>query len=304
MKKKEFFFIGILLFAGLSLAIAGTVGTNISPSGNARWAWNDAIGWIDFYTSNNVVVSATGIMGYASSSVGRISFDCTTPPSGGSVCGTSNYHVTNDSNGNLSGWAWNDAIGWISMCGNSSGGSVLSGSAWVCPSSPTYQVTIDANGNFQGYAWSDAIGWIDFNCDNDNSCSPPSGSNFYVGSLWVATGTIGTLDSITYDTGVVGGAQFNSIEWQGASGGVGTSVQFQLAVSNTSSGPWNFVGNDGTSGTYYKPSGPGVALSLTPVPSASPTLFTNYRYFRYRVTLVATPTSTPRVDNVIVNWSP
>jgi hypothetical protein len=294
MKKKEIFFIGILFFVGLSLAIAGMV-TNISPSGNARWAWSDAIGWIDFYTPNTVIVNSAGITGYASSSLGLVSFDCTTPPSGGSVCGTSNYHVMNDGNGNLSGWAWNDTIGWISFCGNASGGSTWNGSAWVCPSSPTYKVTIDTNGNFQGWAWNDTIGWIDFNCDNDSSCGS---SNFYVASSWVATGTIGTLDSITYDTGVAGGAQFNSIAWQGALGASGTSVQFQLAVSNASGGPWNFTGPDGTINTYYTPSGPGISTKL------NYTLYNNYRYFRYRVTLVATPTSTPRVDNVIVNWSP
>jgi hypothetical protein len=75
-------------------------------------------------------------------------------------------------------------------------------------------------------------------------------------------------------------------------------VSFQLAVSNASSGPWNFTGPDGTINTYYVPSGPGVPLKL------NYSLYSNYRYFRYRATLVSTPTSTPRVDNVIVGWSP
>jgi len=124
MKGKEKILIGAsVFFVGLLLAIAGMVyaSTNISSSGNARWAWSDAIGWIDFYTPNTVMVTSAGITGYASSSLGFISFDCSTPSSGGSVCGTSNYHVTNDGNGNLSGWAWNDAVGWISFCGNASG---------------------------------------------------------------------------------------------------------------------------------------------------------------------------------------
>jgi hypothetical protein len=155
-------------------------------------------------------------------------------------------------------------------------------------------VTVDANGNFQGWAWNDLVGWIDFNCDNNTTCGT---SNFYVGTSWVATGTIGTLDSITYDTGVVGGAQFNSVEWQGAAvpGGL---VSFQLAVSNASSGPWNFTGPDGTINTYYTPVAPGIPLKL------NYSLYSNYRYFRYRATLISTPTSTPRVDNVIIGWSP
>lgn len=280
------FIFGVLgAFAVAFCASAGVAhaSTNISSSGNAHWGWSDAIGWIDFYTPNTVTVSSTGLTGYATSSIGSISFDCHTSPNG-NICGTSNYQVTNDGAGNLTGWAWNDGIGWISFdCHNTSS----------CGTS-NYQVTIDANGNFQGWAWNDGIGWIDFNCDNNSTCGT---SNFYVNTTWNATGTIGTLDSITYDTGVTGGAQFNSVAWQGTAvpGGL---VSFQLAVSNTSSGPWNFTGPDGTINTYYTPSGPGVPVKL------NYTLYNNYRYFRYRVTLVATPTSSPRVDSVIVDWSP
>ncbi|MDR3582023.1 MAG: hypothetical protein P4L67_01985 [Candidatus Pacebacteria bacterium] len=275
------------LCAVVFLASAGVAhaSTNISSSGNAHWAWNNAIGWIDFYSPNTVVVGTAGIAGYASSSLGYISLDCHTSPSSGNICGTSNYQVTNDGTGKLSGWAWNDAIGWISFdCHNTS----------ICGTS-SYQVTIDTNGNFQGWAWNDAIGWIDFNCDNDTTCGT---SNFYVNATWNATGTVGMLDSVTYDTGVAAGAQLNSVEWQGISGASGTSVQFQFAVSNASSGPWNFTGPDGTINTYYTPAGPNIPLRL------NYTLYNNYRYFRYRATLVSTATSTPQVDNVIVNWSP
>ena len=292
-KSARIFVIGIAFFAIAFFAPLFHVAhasTNISSGGNAHWAWNDAIGWIDFYTPGTVTVSPSAISGYATSSVGYISFDCHTAPSG-NVCGTSNYQVTNDGAGNLTGWAWNDGIGWISFdCHNTSS----------CGTS-SYQVTIDSNGNFQGWAWNDVVGWIDFNCDNGTSICGTS--NFYVNSTWVATGTIGMLDSITYDTGVVGGAQLDSVEWQGAAV-PGGSVQFQFAVSNASSGPWNFIGSDGTINSYFVPSGPGVLLPLTFGPNISQTLFTNYRYFRYRATLISTPTSTPSVNNVIVNWSP
>lgn len=281
----------IVIFALGGVAVYAA--TNISSSSNAHWAWSNAIGWIDFYTPATVTVNSSGLTGYASSSMGYFSFDCATSASG-SVCGSSNYKVANDGQGNLAGWAWNDAIGWVSFCGNASGGSTLVNSVWTCPASSTYKVSIDTNGNFQGWAWNDAIGWIDLNCDNDVSCGT---SNYYVNSSWVATGTIGMLDSLTYDTGVAAGAQLNSVLWQGAAvpGGL---VSFQFAVSNASTGPWNYTGPDGTINTYYTPSGPGVQLKL------NYTLYNNYRYFRYRVTLISTPTSTPRVDNVIVNWSP
>lgn len=261
--------------------------TNVSSGGNSHWAWNDAIGWIDFYDPNTVTVSSTGLSGYASSSVGAISLDCATSP-GGNICGTSNYQVTNDGSGNLAGWAWNDAIGWISFCGGKS--------TSACPGTIPYEVTIGANGNFQGWAWNNAVGWIDFNCDNNNTCAT---SNYYVAANWAATGTVGTLDSITYDTGDVQGAQLDSVEWQGTQA-PGTTVEFQFAVGNTPTGTWtnNFTGPDGTSNTYYVPSGPGVPLPL------NYNLYTNYRYFRYRITLISTPTSTPVVNNVIVNWSP
>lgn len=259
--------------------------TNISSSGNAHWAWNDAIGWIDFYTPGTVTVGSSGLTGYASSSVGQISLDCATSPSG-NICGTSNYTVANDGSGNLSGWAWNDTVGWISFCGGNS--------TSTCPGTTSYRVTIDANGNFQGWAWNDTIGWIDFNCDNNGTCGT---SNYYVNGSWVATGTVGILDSKTYDTGDTQGAQLDSVQWQGTAA-PGTSVQFQFAVSNSSSGPWNFTGPDGTASTYYVPSAPGIALPL------SYSLYSNFRYFRYRVTLVSTATSTPTVTGVTVNWSP
>ncbi len=199
---------------------------------------------------------------------------------------SSTYAVVNDGAGDFSGWAWNDAVGWVSFCGGQS--------TSTCPGTTPYQVTVDSNGNFHGWAWNDAVGWIDFNCANNNTCST---SNYYVSTGWVATGTIGVLESIPYDTGDVQGAQLDSVQWQGTQPS-GTSVEFQFAVSNSSSGPWNFTGPDGTPNTYYVPTGPGVTFPL------NYNLYSNYRYFRYLVTLIATPVHTPIVNNVIVDWSP
>ncbi|MFH1129202.1 MAG: hypothetical protein V1686_00485 [Patescibacteria group bacterium] len=52
----------------------------------------------------------------------------------------------------ISGWAWSDNIGWISLnCTNTD-----------CSNS-NYGVTVNlSTGNFSGYAWSDTIGWINF----------------------------------------------------------------------------------------------------------------------------------------------
>ncbi len=113
----------------------------------------------------------------------------------------------------------------------------------------------------------------------------------------------GTLDSATFDTGVAGGAQLNSLIWQGSAPG-NSSVAFQLAVSNSSSGPWNFEGPDGTANTDFT----GLAGSPVTLVSTSNgyTLFNGYRYFRYRAILYSDTayTYTPTVTQVVVNWSP
>jgi hypothetical protein len=108
--------------------------------------------------------------------------------------------------------------------------------------------------------------------------------------------TSGTLDSATFDTGVASGSQLNSVVWQGVQP-AGTTVGFQFALSNSPSGPWNFVGPGGVSSAYFT-RGPGAPITLDLPPG--------YRYFRYRVVLFADPTKTftPVVNDVSVNWSP
>ena len=291
----------LFITAGIAFLIIGAhsahASTNITATSNLHWAWNDGLGWIDFYNPNTVTVTSAVVQGYASSSAGYISLDCNTSPTG-NICspGNGNYQVVNDGAGNLSGWAWNDVIGWISLwCGNPGGSG--------CGVS-SYRVTIDSGGNFQGYAWNDLVGWLDFNCDNISNPNPGScaASNFEVQTAWVATSTSGTLDSATYDTGIPAGAQFNAITWQGSLP-VNTSIAFKFAVSNSSSGPWNFTGPGGTTSTAdaWVGGNPGIA-----VPFSTYAAYQNFRYFRYRVILNSnvTQTATPRVDDVIVSWSP
>ncbi len=272
-------FLNLIFFAG----IAGAA-TNISSSTTGHWAWNDIIGWMDFYNTNTITVGAYGLTGYASSTAGDISLDCHTTRSG-NICGVSNYQVTNDGSGNLSNWAWNDQYGWISFDCNNNGG---------CGQS-NYRVYIDALGDFQNYAWNDAIGWISFNCANYAGCGS---SNYKVATTWIATSTTATLDSSTYDTGSAGGAQLNSVMWRGTLS-AGTSVRFQFASSNSSSGPWSYMGTDGTSNTYYN-TGPDASLKL------DYSFFNNFRYFRYRISLISDQSQqySPRVDEVLINWSP
>lgn len=60
----------------------------------------------------------------------------------------------------LSGYAWSDNIGWVSLnCTNTN--SCGSGN---------YGVSVDNGGNFFGYAWSDNIGWVSFNSSDTAGC--------------------------------------------------------------------------------------------------------------------------------------
>lgn len=85
--------------------------------------------------------------------------------------------------------------------------------------------------------------------------------------------------------------------------GTTVKVGFQIAATSTPSGPWNFIGPDNTSSTFYEAfpvSEPGVSIPL------DYTLHNNQRYFRYRVFLFSdqSQSQSPRVDDVIINWSP
>lgn len=277
-------FLSILASLAIFLAIpAARAATNVDAT--YHWAWNDAIGWIDLYGTASVNVSSNKISGYASSSIGDISFDCATTRIG-NICAQSNYSVTVSGGGNLSGWAWNDAIGWISFdCNNHAG----------CGTS-NYRAYIDGvTGEFYNYAWSEAVGWISVNCADPALCAT---SAYRTITTWRATSTSASLDSSVFDTGVSLGAEFNSVLWHGSKP-AGTRVEFQFATANASSGPWNYGGPDGTSGTFYS--------TEVDVPMKLDYAFlNNQRYFRYRVTLTSdqAQSASPRIDEIIVSWSP
>ena len=72
------------LIASLFIPVpAALAATNINGSAAQHSAWNDEIGWIDFYSTGNVnVTSVERFTGYATSSVGFVALDCATSPSG------------------------------------------------------------------------------------------------------------------------------------------------------------------------------------------------------------------------------
>jgi len=87
----------------------------------------------------------------------------------------------------------------------------------------------------------------------------PYGTYFAVGSIRfhnfarttpsAAYPTTGVYTSAVYDAGRAPSA-WNKISWS-ATVPAASNLRFQVAVSSSQDGPWNFVGPDGTSSTYF-----------------------------------------------------
>jgi hypothetical protein len=97
----------------------------------------------------------------------------------------------------------------------------------------------------------------------------------------------GTYESETFDAGSIVG--FNYLTFN-TSKPTATDVQLQIAVNSTGSG-WNFVGPDGTSGTYFMGDG---ALNLNNVKG---------RYFRAKAYLTGDGSNTPQLQSFRINYS-
>lgn len=290
----------------------------------SRYAWNDVVGWFDFRTTNTVTVGST-LTGYARSvnatpgmsPIGDLALDCTTSPNG-NICGGSNFVVAKDTSGTsagiLSGYGWNDNIGWVSFnCSNNNSCATTApcpttNPSCTGPSGADYNVRMDSQGDFYGFAWSDTVGWISFNCNHTQDSVPGpnlcltggSGTSDYkvkIGSSQVAWGE---LESIPFDTQRAQGAGYNTMMWQGVLPN-DTNVRFQIAEGDSApaTGPWQFKGPDGTALTYYQPAGPNVPIRI------NRSALNNKRYVVYRIILESDPgqTLSPTVNNVIINWS-
>ncbi len=103
----------------------------------------------------------------------------------------------------------------------------------------------------------------------------------------------GNLTSSTFDTGTT--SNFNQITWSPGSQPVQTgtpNVRFQIATNNDAT-TWNFIGPDGTNGTYYTSSNANIASANN-----------GNRYFRYKAYLdTASTTYTPTVSDIALTFT-
>jgi hypothetical protein len=102
--------------------------------------------------------------------------------------------------------------------------------------------------------------------------------------------TSGNFISSTKDSGALVGTTptWSTLSWTNAALPSGTTIQFQAAASNSSTGPFNFVGPDGTASTFFSNGG---SLSQ----------FNGNRYLKYKALLSTSNTAnTPTLNDATV----
>ncbi|TSC82673.1 MAG: Uncharacterized protein G01um101420_196 [Parcubacteria group bacterium Gr01-1014_20] len=314
----------VFLSAGFYfLQVAERVGavTNIHSTSTDHWGWNDLMGWQDFYSKGNVFVKPLKVVGVVSSTIGDVVLHCESDPVSGCSGPAGNWGVLN-AGGQLSGWAWNDVVGWISFCGKPGG---VGG---CFPSLTTYGVTVsnlitgsdEPPSDFSGWAWNASVGWFNFNCSNlaptepawcDISSSTSYAAGYKVRTDWSATSTYGSLYSAVFDAGSNFPVDYNSVAWVGTKP-AGTDVFFQLAVRNDCSGglptcaddTWNFTGPGGSTSTFYLTNVYGFQKGIY-YATFGRDFINAGRYFRYRIRLKSDSarTETPSVYKVNIDWT-
>jgi uncharacterized repeat protein (TIGR01451 family) len=114
-----------------------------------------------------------------------------------------------------------------------------------------------------------------------------AGFKTYMNTGFAASGDL--VSSVKDSNPAIGSTpSWSTLSWT-ASTPANTSLQFQVAASNSATGPFNFVGPDGTAATFFTTSG------------ASLGQFFGIRYLKYRAYLATTDsTMTPTLNDVTV----
>ncbi|MBT4349776.1 hypothetical protein HOD19_03330 [bacterium] len=103
----------------------------------------------------------------------------------------------------------------------------------------------------------------------------------------------GTLESSTFDVDT-NSVSYNWIAWSGSEP-ANTDIRFQIATSNNQSGPWIFIGPDGTGGTYYSEA----AYELINYNS-----HLDQRYLRYKLFLTSqSDLQVPILEELTISYS-
>jgi Domain of unknown function (DUF2341) len=111
-----------------------------------------------------------------------------------------------------------------------------------------------------------------------------------VESPLAAGSVVGTWTSPVIDTAVNG--VFGTISWN-ATQPSGTTVNFRIAGSNSATGPWTYIGPDGSAATSYASSPGGLPFALD-----------GLRYFRIQLTLTSVSTAiTPVLNDVTIGYN-
>ncbi|MDZ7744328.1 MAG: hypothetical protein U5K77_01000 [Candidatus Saccharibacteria bacterium] len=209
----------------------GEVDVSPTSDGEHHYVWSAATGWINLEpgTMYDVRVYPDHLEGMAwGETTGWISFGTYTGGGEHTYANTdeTDYGVNrNPTTGELSGFAWNTATGWINLDPTDGG------------------VTHDPDtGEYTGYAWSENYGWVSFNgiADDTTEYTPRAG----LGSRSVKTGVleasstikVGT-DSTNYGT-MHFDNQTNNLVLGSTTGGVviqnGTDTTEAFQIQNTS----------------------------------------------------------------------
>jgi len=229
--------------------------------------------WFSAPQTTSAAVGSGPITGWAwSDNIGWISLNCTTgSATGGSVCSTSDYKLTLNTNGTVTGYAWSANIGWIQFGGLSS-----------LPGSTGGQARINPAGD-QLYGWARACagttsgdcssmtsrtdgwdGWISLNCTTTaGGCTESSyGVQILNDAFRVCNATTG---SCAWGSDVVGWIDFSGVT-------IPTQTTYTLTVSKAGTGSGTVTGTGINCGSDCSETvADGTSITLTTTPSAGST---------------------------------
>jgi len=134
------------------------------------------------------------------------------------------------------------------------------------------------------------------NCSNIYAGTTGNNQEFFIVSTLVTNcdyASSGYIESSTLDTGSSHVA-YNWIKWTGTAP-INTAIKFQLATSENSTGPWSYVGPDGSGASYYT-TGAGELINYNQ--------HLNKRYLRYKLFLENNNSLQPPIlEEVIISYS-